>query len=319
MLLPKELVYKDRMSIDDFIEDDELNNDIYEVLLKVREADSETGRYVLKIPLILVFNEAYYQATKAMHDKHPEEDFYSNYFFDAKSHLVRAYETDLILSITYALVAAQANITRAQKRFLTCIENRIKDDKWYFPYFKELVQRYNEEGKEFNTKFEFAELDYSRLELLNWKDETNQYNTLHIQAFIDFYDKPSDKLAVLDSIEKQYLDDIQKDDWEYMFLPDIKAFLAGLRTTIAATTPPTAVVEDKEPENPLTPKVNVLTAQVEKLQARIGELTMENEELKKVQSEERAIKIRDLVWEAKSYPPAIQISILCYCCTFYAY
>ena len=221
MLLPKELVYKDRMTIDEFIDDDELNNDIYEVLLQVREPDSTLGRYVLKIPPVLVFNEAYYQATKAMHDKHPEEDFYSDYFYDAKSHLVRAYETDLILSITYVLVAAQADITRAQKRFLTCVENKIKDDKWYFPYFKQLVQKYADEGKTFHTQFEFAELDLSRLELINWKDETNQYNTLNIQAFVDFYDKTEDKLAVLDCIERHYLEDIKKDDWEYIFLPDI--------------------------------------------------------------------------------------------------
>ena len=310
MLLPKELVYKDRMTIDEFIDDDELNNDIYEVLLQVREPDSTLGRYVLKIPPVLVFNEAYYQATKAMHDKHPEEDFYSDYFYDAKSHLVRAYETDLILSITYVLVAAQADITRAQKRFLTCVENKIKDDKWYFPYFKQLVQKYADEGKTFHTQFEFAELDLSRLELINWKDETNQYNTLNIQAFVDFYDKTEDKLAVLDCIERHYLEDIKKDDWEYIFLPDIKSFLKEFRNTITTTASATPVEEKKEPENPLAPKVAVLETQVEKLKARIGELTVENEDLKKTQSEERAIKIRDIVWEAKNYPPSIQISIL---------
>ena len=310
MILPKELIYKDRMSIDDFIDDDELNNDIYEVLLQVREADSSLGRYVLKIPPVLVFNEAFYQAIKAMNDKHPEEDFYSNYYYDAKSHLVRAYETDLILSITYVYVAAQADLKRPQKRFLTCIENRLKDDTWYFPFFKQLVQKYQNEGKVFHTKFEFSEMDLAVVEFKEWRGITNQYNSTYIQSIIDFCDKPERKLVFLNAIEKQYLEDIQKDDWECMFLPDIKSFLKELRHSISTTVTSPVIEEKKEPENPLAPKVHELEAQVAKLQARVGELTMENEELKTKQSEERAIKIRDLIWEAKSYPPATQISIL---------
>ena len=310
MLLPKELVFKDKTSIDEYIESDELNNDIYEVLLQVREADSSLGRYVLKIPLVQVFNEAYYQATKAMHDKHPEEDFYSNYFYDAKSHLVRAYETDLILSVAYVLVAVQENIGRPQKRFLSCIESKIKNDTWYFPFYKQLVEKYQSEGKTFNTTFEFTDIDFDALDSKNWMEITHKYDKACIQSIIAFSDAPAVKLKFLNAIEKQYLVDIQKDDWECMFLEDIKPFLSELRHSIPAADSNAAPAVPKEPENPLRPRVTSLEAQVEKLQARIGELTMENEELKKVQSDERAIKIRDLVWEAKSYPPAIQISIL---------
>lgn len=67
--LPRQLVYTDRRNLDDFLHGDELNKELYKVYLKVKDRP-----YYFKFDADKAFNEAYYIATMAMNESHPELD-----------------------------------------------------------------------------------------------------------------------------------------------------------------------------------------------------------------------------------------------------
>ncbi|MBR0258822.1 MAG: hypothetical protein IJQ49_00975 [Prevotella sp.] len=65
--LPRDFVYTDRRTLDDFLRSDDLNKELYKVYLRVKDRP-----YYFKFDAEKAFNEAYYIATLAMYDPHPE-------------------------------------------------------------------------------------------------------------------------------------------------------------------------------------------------------------------------------------------------------
>jgi hypothetical protein len=63
--LPREFVYTDRKSIDDFLNGDELNKEIYKTYLRVKDRP-----YYFKFDAEKAFNEAFYICTLAMNESH---------------------------------------------------------------------------------------------------------------------------------------------------------------------------------------------------------------------------------------------------------
>ena len=313
MPISKALTFKEKTELDEYLDKSDLNNDLYEVLLQVREPDSSTGRYVLKIPPLMVFNEAYYQAGRAMADKHPEEDFYGNYFYDTKSHMVRAYETDLVLSMVYVIVGSQKNLTRPQQRFLKCIEAKIGKDPWYFPFFKALLDKYDAAGTKFETEFAKPEVDIAKLNMIDWRSETSNYNIDCINALVKLANTKAERLAVVDSLMAYYKNDVSANEFDFLFEDDLMPTFVQLRESILGSADDVTSDEqnkEPEPENPLAIRVVELENQISRLQECIGDLTMQNKELKQIQSDERSIKIRDLIREIRQYPMQTQIQML---------
>ena len=76
--LPRQLVYTDRRTLDDFLRSDELSRELYKVYLRVKD-----NPYYFKFSAEKAFNEAYYIATMAMNESHPELDV-REWWFAAK-------------------------------------------------------------------------------------------------------------------------------------------------------------------------------------------------------------------------------------------
>ena len=89
-IYPKELLFKDRQDIDEFLSEPGLNTKLYDVILTVREPDQL--RRTLKVSPLQIMNEAYGQALRVITDRHPEEDYYHNYFLNAKKYFTHSYE-----------------------------------------------------------------------------------------------------------------------------------------------------------------------------------------------------------------------------------
>lgn len=214
--VPKCLYYIERDDIDFYLEGDNsvLNNLIYDVLLKVRHPND--ARYPLKMELQNVFNEAYAQATRIANDKHPETNFYYDYFQDIRSHVERTYEVRLVLSVVYMILSLQSQQARNIKYALNSIEETLKDSTDYFPDFKSAVDdyfhRYDDVPEDFawqiqdeviHTDFT-KHLDSSKFLTANWYEYTDHFEEAGIRRMLQYGKTKNEKRAILKAIQESY-------------------------------------------------------------------------------------------------------------------
>lgn len=302
---PKELLHRNRHDIDDYLSEPGLNSAIYEVLLSVREP-SQT-RYALKVSPLEIFNEAYGQALRVVVDKHPEEDFYNNYFLNAKKYFQRSYEVDLVFSVVYVLLYFSNNSEPNVRRFMDLLKRRYSDKPMYFPAFQEFIESIVSDPM-FDSKVDRVYLRTDNItaqdmSFIRWSLATQDYSE---NLMWQYYG------AVPDA---EYQEAIGKAVRSEVELDRILDFLVAVD--------PEPVLQKIEGYYKLHPKkkkeLPVVTADfssevivnnnnVEILKAEIKRLEEENEELrkKKVQeeSDERTAKIKDIVTIAKTFPEA---------------
>lgn len=129
-------IYRERESIESFLEESQLWKDIYEVFLKVKD-----NAYYLKVPSVKMFNEVRYQCVRLMLDKHPEESLFVNYLNNARDTLGWRYASDLCFSMVYAVMSLIKNPPEQATHFCTILsENRLKGEQWYFPHFRQFIE-----------------------------------------------------------------------------------------------------------------------------------------------------------------------------------
>ena len=95
--LPREFLWTELDTIEDFIRLDPMNEDFYELYLKFREEP-----FCVKIDAVKLFNEVYYQATRIFFE-HPTSNAYPEYVSDIKENLAWHYSADLVFSMVFWL------------------------------------------------------------------------------------------------------------------------------------------------------------------------------------------------------------------------
>jgi hypothetical protein len=300
---PRELIFKERRDIDEFLSEPGLNSSLYEVLLSVREPNDK--RYALKVTPLQIFNEAYGQALRVILDSHPEENYYNYYFQNARKYFERAYEVELVFCVVYVLLKfsglSQPNIGR----FLTLLENRMKDKEAYFPEFQKFCRKitrkpsYNPARDRFYLHTDkITPRDFVNI---NWGSATCNYTDTWIQYYVGFGDSLEYQVAMIDSIRASFeLDEMMNGAG----LVDMKPFMEGLKRTIMKLHKEPIPLPVLNTESHYEPAV--LQDGSNELVEEIARLRKENEELKahqaEVDSEERTLKVRDIVEIAKTLP-----------------
>lgn len=301
---PKELIFRERKDIDEFLSEPGLNSSLYEVLLAVRERNDV--RYALKVTPLQIFNEAYGQALRVLLDRHPEEDYYNNYFLIAKKYFTRSYEVELVFCVVYVLLKfcnmEAVNITR----FLNAIELRMKDKPGYFPEFQKFCSSISKKTG-FNKSIDRFYLhtdtitpkDYVNI---NWLAATCYYNENWIRYYVGFGVDTEQQVAMIDSICASHELDQMFDD---QLSHDIQPFMDRLKDNVRQypkTPTPFPEIHSEYSSNTVT-----RNCETEILNAEIARLRAENEDLKKNRikenSEERTAKIKDIVEIAKTLTP----------------
>lgn len=211
--LPRVFIYRDKAELDDFLNDNPLNDALYDVFLDVKDS-----YYYLKRSPESIFNEVYYQCTRLMLDPHPEARV-RFYLDDAKENMGTRYASDLVFSMVYAVLSLQPEITKPIKRFLRYLEGQTLNE-CYFPAFQEMVSQWNgyvnglkvAEPRRFKSDFTSCPEPPEKLEraLFLWSSVTKEYNQDRIRMIVNLWEDMDDKLAVLDKIEKAF------DDYEAM-------------------------------------------------------------------------------------------------------
>lgn len=300
---PRELIFRERKDIDEFLSEPGLNSSLYELLLSVREPNEV--RYALKVTPLQIFNEAYGQALRVILDRHPEEDYYNNYFLNAKKYFTRSYEADLVFCVVYVLLKFSNIGTPNIERFLSVFENRMKDKPMYFPDFQKFCNTLSRK-RSFNKNTDRFYLhtdtitpkDYANI---NWSAATFEYNEDWIKYYVDFGADTEEQIAMIDSIQSSFeLDQL----FEIVPTVDIKPFMERLKANVQKY--PKTLTPIPGISATYSSSVQVQTQESDFLKAENARLKAENEELRKQhdeeKSDERTAKIKDIVAIAKTFP-----------------
>ena len=171
--------YNLKYDLDDFIENDELNTQIYGVLLALQ--DGAPNRIKLKRDIIHMFNKMYEMCHIIRHNKHPEM-YFQNYWDKARTEHT-SYETSIIFSGVYLILSLRPETSTN----LSICLNRIKAkvDPAYFEPFEPVLNsgKAFADGKALPPDFAFLKSEADKIEDLSKRELYYQeYQTRYKQA-----------------------------------------------------------------------------------------------------------------------------------------
>jgi len=191
--LPRQLVYTNRNNLDDFLYSDDLNKELYKVYLRVKDRP-----YKFKFLANEAFNEAYYIATMAMNEPHPEDDV-KEWRYIAQREIGWAYASNLVMSMVYAILNLQESKPDGVGYALSIMQKENYGEE-HFPDFKEMVE--NSSAK-YNSDFTVRPCpvkDLSKLEI-SWEDVTNNFDQQTIRELVSMFTSKDEQLEFISLIE----------------------------------------------------------------------------------------------------------------------
>lgn len=307
-IYPKELLFKDRTDIDEFLSEPGLNTRLYDVILTVREPDKL--RRSLKASPLQIMNEAYGQALRVITDKHPEDDYFHNYFLNAKKYFTRSYEAELVFCVVYALLRLSMLDQPNINRFTHVIERKMADRKSYFPIFRSFVEEvmssrvYEPEEERFYLHTD--DITAEDFRTIRWNLATDNFNKDTIGEYLSHAVDVDYQTAMLDSI---YADFKSRQNRSDASMPDIGQMIEEFRTTCARCpkeSVPLPVIVCGTPASHAEGNSILIE--------EIGRLKAENEELRQKRemecTEERTVKVRDVFEIVRTSSPSVKTEML---------
>ena len=184
--------YNYKYDLDDFIENDELNTQIYGVLLALQ--DGAPNRIKLKRDIIHMFNKMYEMCHVIRQDKHPEM-YFQNYWDKARAEHT-SYETSIIFSGVYLILSLRPGTSIN----LTICLNRIKAkiDPAYLEPFEPILNsgKAYADGKALPPDFAFLKFEADKIEDLSKRE-------LYYQEYQTRYKQVQNQGNILRQIEDE--------------------------------------------------------------------------------------------------------------------
>lgn len=195
--LPRELVYTDRLTLDDFLSENELNKELYKVYLEIKDIP-----YYFKFDAEKAFNEAYYIATLVMNDPHPELNV-REWLWIAKADMGWRYAANLVMSMVYAILYLQAERPEKIDYILKLMEGQDYGED-YFGYFQGLAKSHKER---YNSDLlpNPQSVEVIKRTLFDWNQITNDYDQETIRKIVELFRSKEEKLKIIDTIEDKML------------------------------------------------------------------------------------------------------------------
>jgi len=171
--------YNYKYDLDDFIENDELNTQIYGILLALQ--DGAPDRYRLQRDLVHMFNKMYEMCHIIRQDKHPEM-YFQNYWDKARAEHT-SYETSIIFSGVYLILSLRPGTSINLSICLNRIKAKI--DPAYLEPFEPILNsgKAYADGKALPPDFAFLKFEADKIEDLSKRELFYQeYQTRYKQA-----------------------------------------------------------------------------------------------------------------------------------------
>lgn len=270
--IPRELLWTDMESMDDFFRLDPVNVYFFEYFSYLREEP-----FVVSLDAVKVFNEVYYQATRIKYES-PSAFYMETYNQEIKADLGWSYSAELVMSMVYWMSeVANPDIKPIVSPTRKYIKQECINTHFWLP-FRKCCQKIKE--KNLQLKYDFkpkpVSPDYIRRMYIHWSDFTDNYNLKEIKKVLNIWDDEEDRARVAALIKDSLgrggiFMKFRADDGELIRLLD--SYIDPEPCFMCAEPGPFEELES------LGERVSQLEDEKQALQGRINELEAENERL----------------------------------------
>lgn len=190
--LPRELLWTDKTSMDEFFELDPVNEYFFEYYTSL-----QGELFGVTLDAVKVFNEVYYQLTRAAYEK-PFAFYIGSYIQDIKANLGWSYSAEIVLSMVYWVSETSTPLlsksTIGLKNF---IKSQFKASVYWQP-FRKCCQKILKDKLHLRYDFKPNPVSpaYLRDKYLYWSDITYGYDLTTIRATLNLWDDEEDKREV---------------------------------------------------------------------------------------------------------------------------
>lgn len=201
--LYRPLLYQDRRSIDEFIKEDPMWEELYRLYLQMRR------QYHTKINSLKTFNTVRFFCVCVMTDPHPEDDIKENYLQPLRG--ISETKSDICCALIYAILKLMKNPPTQVSYFLTELEAKYETE--YYAL--------EEENKEFEQALSFIKQKKSMLGSWQidlwphptnisslpsdkkwWNDASCGFTSDDLYCMLNFWPNNADKLKVLERMRQ---------------------------------------------------------------------------------------------------------------------
>ena len=195
-LLPREFLWTDLNTMDQFFELDPVNKDFCEVLMTLHEKPFD-----IKSDDVRVFNEVYYQMTRMMYERPAPRDL-AKYIEDIRGNMGWNYSVELVMTLLYFFNALNSNNQRKLNRFLAItISERYKKCSYWEPFNK----CYNKTRRSRSLSYDFSPRPVPVSDLGNkyvhWQKITKDFDTSAILEILGLWKDIKDRNVLLEMIK----------------------------------------------------------------------------------------------------------------------
>lgn len=205
--LYRPLLYQDRRSIDEFIKEDPMWEELYRLYLQMEKKQyRDHMEKLMKTIELDTFNTLRFFCVCIMMDSHWDEDFKGNYIRELET--TPGVKTDVCLSLAYVVFKLMKNPPSNIGRLLHELESPLKSKLDLCKKEFVLASIYLEQ-KEYKWKTWQIDLCPGAVKPASlphseewWKMATNFFTQDDLYVMLNFWPDPDDKLAVLDRMQE---------------------------------------------------------------------------------------------------------------------
>lgn len=273
-ILPRQLLWKDFESMDEFFKLDRINEAFFEVFTTLREEP-----FAVQSDEVKVFNEVYYQMTRMVYET-PSPSELDKYVNDIKANLGWNYSAELVMSMAYFMLCLISRFERPLQKFFTkAIYERFNGCLHWKP-FKHRFEQLKKGHRRFRYMFPPCPQDaeWFKDKYIHWNEITRDYNFECIDKVISLWQDVESKHEVAcminDSINPYSL------KWNTVELARLRRFMeihmfASESYSILGCSEPSP---NKDVET-LNNRIIEMEREKAALQGRISELEADNKRL----------------------------------------
>ena len=196
-LLPREFLWKDLQTMDEFFKLDSINEDFFEVFVMLHEEP-----FAVQADEVKVFNEVYYQVTRIVYE-YPLPNDLQKYMNDIKANLGWNYSAELVMSMSYFLIALIEKNERPVNRFFTKTINERFFGCIYWKPFKHRFEKLKRKRTSLNYQFmpHPQDMNWFKDKFIYWRTITRDFDYDAILNVIYLWKSHDEKGTIAKMIE----------------------------------------------------------------------------------------------------------------------
>lgn len=191
-ILPRQMLWTELKTMDEFFRLDPVNEDFFEVFSKLREEP-----FGVQLDAVKVFNEVYYQATRMMFEK-PLPDDMPKYISDIKANMGWNYSAELVMTMVFFMgLSLDRRVNQINRYSKGTIEEKFAGCPYWEP-FKKLSEHLHKEKRYIDYSFPPCPNEIKDLQKnhIRWSVITQKYDLSCIEHVINLWSDINDQKEI---------------------------------------------------------------------------------------------------------------------------